>query len=162
MTRLRPPPTPAAPPSDVRARFAAAARQRTAIEREIAARADDAISTRLYYVALYFELLGWGGLAAVVLATLFLPWATSVGIGAVTIPLHARVVGLVWGVLVCGSYAVNGWLLRRRRRLGAWGGMATLGVAVLSELARQPTRPFVVALSVIGALLLASVWDETE
>ena len=154
--------------TEVRARFAAAARQRSAIEAAVAAReqaAEDDVdepSQLLFHVALYFELVGWLGFATALVVRLALPQVTSVGLWTLTIPIHAGIGAFAWTVVVCGGYAVNGWLLRHRRRVGAYGAMITLGIALAGALARHEAGPMTLFLPLFGVLAILSVWDETE
>jgi hypothetical protein len=163
------PARPVANVSDVRARFAAAARQRSAIEADVAARLhdddDDVVdepSPLLFYVALYFELIGWVGFAVALFVRLAMPQVTSVGLWTLTIPIHAGLGAFVWTLVVCGGYAVNGWLLRHRRRVGAYGAMATLGLALASEFARGANHPLLLLVPLLGMLGVRLIWDETE
>lgn len=154
--------------TEVRARFAAAARQRSAIEADVAARlhaADDDVdetSSLLFYVALYFELIGWVGFAVALFVRLAMPQVTSVGLWTLTIPIRPGIGAFVWTLVVCGGYAVNGWLLRHRRRVGAYGAMATLGIALASEFAHGANHPMLLLVPLLGMLGVRLIWDETE
>jgi hypothetical protein len=154
--------------TDVRARFAEAARQRSAIEAAVAARrqadddVDDEPSSLLFYVALYFELIGWLGFAAAVFVRLAMPQVTSVELWTLSIPVRAGLGAFLWTLVVCGGYAVNGWLLRHRRRVGAYGALATLGIALAGEFARGANHPLLLLVALLGMLGVRLVWDETE
>jgi hypothetical protein len=155
------------PTTDTRARFAEAARQRSAIEAAVAARLQaeddvDETSPLLFYVALYFELIGWVGFAVALLVRLAMPQVTSVGLWTLTIPIQPGIGAFAWTLVVCGGYAVNGWLLRHRRRLGAYGAMATLGIALASEFAHGANHPMLLLVPLLGMLGVRLIWDETE
>jgi hypothetical protein len=153
--------------TDVRARFAEAGRQGAALEAAVAARqqaADDVDepSSLLFYVALYFELIGWFGFAVALFVRLAMPQVTSVELWTLSIPVRSGLGAFVWTVVVCGGYAVNGWLLRHRRRVGAYGALATLGIALAGEFARGANHPLLLLVTLLGMLGVRLVWDETE